>query len=108
MRITFTLPASTRLASTLLASIVTTGLAVPALAQGYAGCPPGLAMKGNGCLPPGQAKKMTRGYYASPPVEVYQPPIAYVPAYPDYYRPAPDYYRPSGGSLNLGVTLPLP
>ncbi len=95
MRITFTL-----LASTLLASIVTMGLAVPALAQGYAGCPPGLAMKGNGCLPPGQAKKMTRGY-ASPPVEVYQPPIAYVPAYPDYYRP-------SGGSLNLGVTVPLP
>jgi hypothetical protein len=102
MRITFTL-----LASTLLASIVTMGIAVPALAQGYAGCPPGLAMKGNGCLPPGQAKKMTRGY-ASPPVEVYQPPIAYVPAYPDYYRPGPDYYRPSGGSLNLGVTVPLP
>lgn len=25
------------------------------------GCPPGLAKKGNGCLPPGQAKKWARG-----------------------------------------------
>jgi hypothetical protein len=38
---------------------------------------------------------------------VYQPPVAYVPTYPDYYRPSRDY-RPSGGSLNLGVTVPLP
>jgi len=29
------------------------------LARGFAdGCPPGLAMKGNGCLPPGQARKL--------------------------------------------------
>ena len=30
---------------------------------GYAqrGCPPGLAKKNNGCLPPGQAKKLARG-----------------------------------------------
>ena len=27
---------------------------------GPKGCPPGLAKKNNGCLPPGQAKKMTR------------------------------------------------
>ena len=27
---------------------------------GYGGCPPGLAKKNNGCLPPGQAKKMYR------------------------------------------------
>jgi hypothetical protein len=26
-----------------------------------AGCPPGLAKKNNGCLPPGQAKKLARG-----------------------------------------------
>lgn len=25
-------------------------------------CPPGLAKKGNGCMPPGQAKKWRRGY----------------------------------------------
>ncbi len=29
-------------------------------AQSY-GCPPGLAKKNNGCLPPGQAKKLARG-----------------------------------------------
>ena len=28
--------------------------------QSY-GCPPGLAKKNNGCLPPGQAKKLARG-----------------------------------------------
>ena len=27
------------------------------------GCPPGLAKKGNGCLPPGQAKKIERARY---------------------------------------------
>jgi hypothetical protein len=89
-----------RITFAVLASVMTIGLAVPALAQGPAGCPPGLAMKGNGCLPPGQAKKMMLGSYVSPPVIVYQPPVTYVPAYPDYYRP-------SGGSVNLGVTLPL-
>lgn len=31
--------------------------------QGHAGrgCPPGLAKKNNGCLPPGQARKLARG-----------------------------------------------
>jgi hypothetical protein len=89
-----------RITFAILASIVTMGLALPALAQGLAGCPPGLAMKGNGCLPPGQAKKMMPGYVL-PPVIVYPPPVAYVPAYPANYGP-------SGGSVNLGVTLPLP
>lgn len=28
---------------------------------GSRGCPPGLAKKSNGCLPPGQAKKLYRG-----------------------------------------------
>jgi hypothetical protein len=44
-------------------------------------CPPGLAKKGNGCLPPGQAKKYAVGqplrvsYYAVPrPVLVTLPP----------------------------------
>lgn len=27
----------------------------------YGGCPPGLAKKHNGCLPPGQARKLYRG-----------------------------------------------
>jgi hypothetical protein len=30
----------------------------PHAAQGHGGCPPGLAKKNNGCLPPGQAKKL--------------------------------------------------
>jgi hypothetical protein len=32
--------------------------AAPALADPPGGCPPGLAKKGTGCLPPGQAKKI--------------------------------------------------
>ena len=30
---------------------------------GVGGCPPGLAKKQNGCLPPGQAKKLLRGQH---------------------------------------------
>lgn len=52
-------------------------------------CPPGLAKKNNGCLPPGQAKKMwlvgqplppTIVYYPLPPIlyrELTPPPIGY-------------------------------
>jgi hypothetical protein len=99
-----------RIAFALLTSIVTMALALPATAQGFRGCPPGLAMKHNGCLPPGQAKKM-RGY--GRPSVVYQPPVAYAPAYPDYrqYRsyPSSGYsYPPSGGSLNVDLSMPLP
>ena len=32
-----------------------------AYGYGVGGCPPGLAKKHNGCLPPGQAKKLYRG-----------------------------------------------
>lgn len=81
-----------RLTFAVMASIAAVAAAVPALAQGPGGCPPGLAMKG--CVPPGQAKKM----YAPPPI-IYQPPVAYVVPYRDY---------PSQGSLNLGVTVPFP
>lgn len=28
---------------------------------GHGGCPPGLAKKNNGCMPPGQARKLARG-----------------------------------------------
>ena len=68
----------------LLASAVTLGLAGPTIAKpgnghghghgfayglgrheavgyGVGGCPPGLAKKHNGCMPPGQAKKLYRG-----------------------------------------------
>jgi hypothetical protein len=91
-----------RIAFAVLASTVTMALALPALAQGFAGCPPGLAMKGDGCLPPGHAKKMKRGYDSRP--------ISYARSYPDYSRQTggyPDYSRQSGASLNIGVTLPL-
>ena len=36
-------------------------------------CPPGLAKKGNGCLPPGQAKKLWAVGQPLPPAVVYQP-----------------------------------
>src|SRR6185312_16662794 len=51
----------------LLAGAAALGIAGPALADpghGHGrgrGCPPGLAKKHNGCLPPGQAKKLYRG-----------------------------------------------
>ena len=45
-------------------------------------CPPGLAMKNNGCMPPGQAKKWSKGrplppgvtYYELPPDLLYRMP----------------------------------
>lgn len=61
------------------------------------GCPPGLAAKGNGCLPPGQAKKLVG---AALPVALGSAllPIDYRSWYPDnddyYYRTADGYvYR---------------
>src|SRR6185437_9895583 len=62
----------------LLAGAAALGIAGPALADpghghgngrghghgydyGQRGCPPGLAKKHNGCMPPGQAKKLYRG-----------------------------------------------
>lgn len=60
----------------LLAGAAALGLAGPAFAKpghghghghgydngyGYGGCPHGLAKKHNGCLPPGQARKLHRG-----------------------------------------------
>jgi len=53
----------------------------------FDGCPPGLAMKNNGCLPPGQAKKLIGNRL----------PLAYRDSYlpvrlRDYYRDNDDYY----------------
>ena len=62
----------------LLAGAAVLGVAAPALANpghgnghghdrdrgvgfGVGGCPPGLAKKHNGCMPPGQARKLGRG-----------------------------------------------
>ncbi|MBE0452499.1 excinuclease ABC subunit A [Roseovarius autotrophicus] len=42
----------------LVAAALAALTAAPALADPPGACPPGLAMKGTGCLPPGQAKKI--------------------------------------------------
>ena len=64
-------------------------------ADGFADCPPGLARKNNGCLPPGQAKKLFAGQAL---------PLAYysdynIPRqYQSWYRDTPDtYYRYDDG-----------
>lgn len=56
-------------------------LPTPALAD--KGCPPGLAKKGNGCMPPGQAKKQDYGYHGD---DRYR--------YDDHYRYDDRYRRP--------------
>ncbi|HEY7840721.1 MAG TPA: hypothetical protein VIC61_04060 [Gammaproteobacteria bacterium] len=38
-------------------------------------CPPGLAKKNNGCMPPGQAKKWTRGQPLPADVVIYELPV---------------------------------
>ena len=59
-------------------------------------CPPGLAKKRNGCLPPGQAKKWRRGYPLSREVIYYDLPASIVvkiglpPANHQYVRVAQD------------------
>jgi Ni/Co efflux regulator RcnB len=56
---------------------------------GPRGCPPGLAKKNNGCLPPGQAKKGVIVGQALPPGAVYvvpQPVLATLPPPPVGYR----------------------
>jgi hypothetical protein len=37
------------------------GYGYSAYGSGVGGCPPGLAKKHNGCMPPGQARKLARG-----------------------------------------------
>jgi Ni/Co efflux regulator RcnB len=56
---------------------------------GPRGCPPGLAKKNNGCLPPGQAKKGAIVGHALPPGAVFvvpQPVLATLPPPPRGYR----------------------
>jgi hypothetical protein len=62
----------------LLAGVAALGMAASAVAKpghgnnnhhqdaygyGMGGCPPGLTKKNNGCMPPGQAKKLARGQH---------------------------------------------
>ena len=67
-------------------------------------CPPGLAKKGNGCLPPGQAKKLWVVGQPLPPAVVYEPvPRAVVqqlaPVPPGY-----DYVRVDNDVLLMDMT----
>jgi Ni/Co efflux regulator RcnB len=67
-------------------------------------CPPGLAKKGNGCMPPGQAKKWRKGhalpqgiaYYDLPPDLIYRMPPP--PPRHRYVRVGPDILLLSTGS----------
>jgi hypothetical protein len=79
------------------------------------GCPPGLAKKGNGCLPPGQAKKLfARGQRIERDwFEGYRVPVAYQSFYqdtPDYYYSYDDsgyIYRADRGSDLISAVIPL-
>jgi len=78
-------------------------------------CPPGLARKGNGCLPPGQAKKhFARGQRIDRDwFEGYRVPVSYRSFYqdgPDYYYSYDDsgyIYRADRGSDLISAIIPL-
>lgn len=78
-------------------------------------CPPGLAKKGNGCLPPGQAKKrFARGQRIDRDwFEGYRVPVAYRSFYqdsPDHYYSYDDsgyIYRAERGSDLISAIIPL-
>jgi hypothetical protein len=78
-------------------------------------CPPGLARKGNGCLPPGQAKKLfgVGQRLERDRFEGYRVPAAYQSFYsdtPDYYYSYDDdgyIYRADRGSDLISAIIPL-
>lgn len=78
-------------------------------------CPPGLAKKGNGCLPPGQAKKIFAAGQRldSAWFEGYRMPLAYRSFYydtPDHYYRYDDsgyIYRADRGSDLISAVIPL-
>lgn len=79
----------------LFATAVAATAMTPLTAQaGAKGCPPGLAKKQNGCLPPGQAKKL---YNTNQPRYLRN---GILVEYPQRYglNPAYTYYR-SGGNV---------
>jgi Ni/Co efflux regulator RcnB len=66
---------------------------------GRKGCPPGLAKKNNGCMPPGQARKWAVGEPVPRGVVVYdvpRPVLTYLPPAPVGYR-----YERLGGDIVL-------
>lgn len=87
----------------------------PAYAGAGAFCPPGLARKGNGCLPPGRAKKLfARGQRIDRDwFDGYRIPAAYQGFYadtPDYYYSYDDsgyIYRADRGSDMISAIIPL-
>ncbi|MEW6512739.1 MAG: hypothetical protein AB1443_01920 [Pseudomonadota bacterium] len=65
-------------------------------------CPPGLAKKGNGCMPPGQAKKWRRGYALPADVRYYPLPheiLVRLPPPPPQHR----YVQVAGDILMIAV-----
>ena len=69
-------------------------------------CPPGLAKKNNGCMPPGQAKKWHVGQPLPPSVTVYtvpQPILVTLPPPP----PRHQYVRVSGDILLIAIGTKL-
>ncbi|HEX2544011.1 MAG TPA: hypothetical protein VHL79_03990 [Ramlibacter sp.] len=77
-----------------------------------AGCPPGLAKKHNGCMPPGQAKKLAVGH-PLPPGAVYTIPRhvrTQLPPPPAGYRYAVvnnQVVLVSGGNLVVNIVMNL-
>mgnify|MGYP001296967025 CR=1 FL=1 len=66
-------------------------------------CPPGLAKKNNGCLPPGQAKKWAVGYPLAPGIPYYPLP----PALLGRLSPAPagyTYVQVANDVLLMGIS----
>ncbi len=65
-------------------------------------CPPGLAKKGNGCMPPGQAKKWVRGQPLPRDIVYYELPrdlIVRLPPPPSGHR----YVRVAGDVLLIAI-----
>lgn len=78
------------LAALSLVAAAAPAAAKPAHARGHGGfqsagmgCPPGLAKKNNGCLPPGQAKKLNRGDRLPSYLSRYNVPVQYQDRYSD-------------------------
>src|SRR3546814_1268488 len=68
----------------------------------FRSCPPGLAKKNNGCMPPGQAKKWRRGYPLDRDVIFYDLPptiVARIGLPPSGYR----YVRVASDILMIAV-----
>ena len=65
---------------------------------GYGGCPPGLAKKSNGCMPPGQARSITTSASATPQLRqsVVLQPDSVRPAQSLRLRPDARYYYRDG------------